>query len=134
MEAFWARVDATGICWEWTGALTPKGYARSNFGGKHWLIHRLVWTLLVGDIPEGMTLDHLCRNRRCCNPDHLEPVPHKVNALRGYAPNAINARKTHCKRGHPLDESSIDSDGHRRCRRCHVYTGTERKRRIREGW
>lgn len=133
MEAFWARVDATGICWEWTRALTPKGYARTTYGHKNWLIHRLVWTLLVGDIPEGMTLDHLCRNRRCCNPDHMEVVTAEENKRRGHSPNAINARKTHCKEGHLLDESSIESDGNRRCRQCRTRRERERKRRIREG-
>lgn len=76
-----------------------------------------------------LELDHLCRNRRCCRPDHLEPVTHKENVLRGMAPSAINARKTHCKRGHEFTAENIypSPDGVRRCRECRRLRHAERK-------
>jgi hypothetical protein len=81
----------------------------------------------IGEIPRGMTLDHICRNRDCCNPAHLEPVTVKENILRGDSLSARNARKTHCHRGHPLagDNLSLPPSGGRKCKAC----GRERKRK-----
>jgi hypothetical protein len=75
---------------------------------------------LVGDLPDELTIDHLCRVRACCNPDHLEPVSVAVNILRGEGPAALNARKTHCQHGHPLNASNVrvETGGLRRCRAC----------------
>lgn len=110
-------VDASGDCWEWTGPLDEAGYGRFWTGEKLVSAHRTVWELLVG--PIGDTLDHLCRVRHCVNPDHLEPVAQGVNTLRGYGPTAQNARKTHCKNGHPFNEANTWLEGTwRRCRRC----------------
>ena len=100
-ERFWANVDAGGVCWEWTAALTPKGYGM--FAAKRRKMHRAhryAWALLVGEIPQAMTLDHVCRNKRCVNPDHMELVTAEENNLRSGSASAINARKTQCKRGH----------------------------------
>jgi hypothetical protein len=73
-------VGVSGLsCWEWTGGHTADGYASTPSG----YAHRVVYEFLVEPIPDGMTIDHLCRNRGCVNPDHLEPVTHSVNALRG---------------------------------------------------
>lgn len=78
----WDRLEV-GDCWEWTGSLTQAGYGHMSVDGKLDYTHRIVWELLVGPIPEGLVIDHLCRNRACCNPDHLEPVEQAVNVRRG---------------------------------------------------
>ena len=82
--------------------------------------HRLVWEEFVGPIPDGMELDHVCRNRGCFNPDHLEPVTCRENLLRGETLAAQNAAKTHCHKGHPFDERNTGptATGARRCRAC----------------
>jgi hypothetical protein len=89
-------------CWEWTACKIKTGYGRVQMKEGPKLAHRIIYELLVGPIPEGLTLDHLCRNRSCVNPSHLEPVTMRENCLRGTGPTAINARKTHCIRGHIL--------------------------------
>lgn len=112
--------DASG-CWNWTGQKSPKGYAVTHFKGiSTTRAHRVFYMLLVGEVPKGFELDHLCRNRSCVNPDHLEVVTTKVNVLRGIGPTAINARKTHCIRGHPLSGDNLYTrrSGKRQCRIC----------------
>lgn len=122
---FWAKVDRNGPggCWLWTAA-TAVGYGHFSWGPhsarKQVKAHRLAYELLVGPIPDGLTIDHLCRVTRCVNPAHLEPVTMRVNTLRGYGPSAINARRTRCIRGHRLsgDNLIIDWAGRRQCRTC----------------
>ncbi|MFI1562215.1 HNH endonuclease [Streptomyces sp. NPDC020490] len=82
---FWARVDKTapGGCWVWTGSVESKGYGAPTINGAKRPAHRVAYEDLVGPIPEGLHLDHLCRVRRCVNPEHLEPVTSRENALRG---------------------------------------------------
>ena len=125
IENFWNKVTFTGFCWEWH-RLDKTGYGRYTFWNapaqkvQSIMAHRVAWFLLIGEEPSGM-LDHLCRNRSCVNPDHLEPISNRENILRGYAPAAINARKTHCIRGHELSGDNLlvypNSNG-RRCRMC----------------
>lgn len=87
--------------------------------GRMVLVHRWSYTHLVGEIPEGRQLDHLCRVRNCVNPAHLEPVPAKINTHRGMSPAALNLRKTHCLNGHPFDEENTRwYRGTRNCRAC----------------
>jgi len=118
-ERTWTRIEKTDTCWLWTGALS-NGYGIFTYRGKHYLVHRYIYELVVGSIPEGLTLDHLCRVRNCCRPEHLEPVPAAINKERGESPAARNARKTHCNRGHEFTEENTmrDANGKRRCRRC----------------
>lgn len=129
-------------CWEWTGSINPaNGYGRIQHGGKRnpirSLAHRFAYELLVGPIPEGLTLDHLCHtvdqscpggiecpHRRCVNPAHLEPVTSLENSMRGKTPGAINAAKTHCKWGHEFTpENTGHYLGHRICRKCRTKEG-----------
>lgn len=129
VERFWSKVDKDGPlpvwapflgpCWLWTRA-TSFGYGVLNVGGVTTRSHRFSYELLVGPIPEGLQIDHLCRIRNCVNPGHLEPVTLQENSLRGFCPSAINARKTHCNRGHKFTEENtwVDSEGKRNCRAC----------------
>ena len=110
-------------CWEWQG----RGHARTGHGMFYYnalgkmvtrYVHIWMWEFLVGPIPEGLQLDHLCRVTNCCNPVHLEPVTSKVNTLRGEGIAAVNARKTECVRGHPLDGPDADVFVYRDMRYC----------------
>lgn len=80
--------------------------------------HRIVYEATVGPVPAGLELDHLCRAPACCNPEHLEPVTHRENFLRGVAPTAVAHRTNTCLNGHPLTDAYISGSGRRRCRTC----------------
>lgn len=119
-ERFWAKVEKTDSCWVWTAATYPNGYGEFGIEGRTCLVHRVAWELLVGPIPDGLDLDHLCRNRLCVNPDHLEPVTRRENLLRGETIPAFHAAQTHCVHGHEFtpDNTHIERNGSRRCLRC----------------
>ena len=124
---FWSKVEKTDACWNWKGGLRngygaftitlSKGSYRPSYA------HRIAYKLLKGEIPTNLQIDHLCRNRACVNPKHMELVTRKENLRRGYSPQAINARKTHCVHGHPLEGGNLLSAplriGKRQCRICH---------------
>jgi hypothetical protein len=135
LPRFWASVKKTEDCWIWTGRISEHGYGLFNTGrrslgeNRRHYAHRYSYELLVGPIPEGLTLDHLCHtqddacadadnclHRRCCNPAHLEPVTSAVNTRRGSA-----ARKTHCKYKHELTAANTyrqSATGRRSCIEC----------------
>lgn len=94
-------------CWVWDGYVGENGYGRVYIPPRTPITHRVAYTLLVGPIPTGLTIDHLCRNRACINPAHMEPVTQKVNTLRGIGPTAKNTRKTHCIYGHPFSGGNL---------------------------
>lgn len=119
---FWARVALPNEqgCMLWTGPIDRRGYARF----KKKLVHRISYEMAVGPIPDGLTVDHVkargCRHRHCVAPLHLEAVTGAENNRRSESPTAINARKTHCHRGHPFDQQNTyrDPAGQRQCRAC----------------
>jgi hypothetical protein len=120
---FWAKVDRRGPdeCWPWTAGLNGGGYGNFKIAtGLYGYAHRIAYELKVGPIPAGLTLDHLCRNRACANPDHLEPVTVGENAARSpISASGINRRRTHCPQGHPYDEANTYRyQGKRSCRVC----------------
>jgi hypothetical protein len=120
-DEFWTKVAFTQAgCWEWQRNVLRNGYGQKSFGGKMYLAHRVAWTDMNGPIPQSMTLDHLCRNRKCVRPNHLEPVSIKVNILRGNGMAAKNKRQTHCHNGHLFNEVNtyVCSEGSRNCRIC----------------
>ena len=112
-------------CWLWKLALR-KGYGAIGIGSlkdgsrRNAVVHRIAYEVFVGPIPEGLTIDHLCRVRNCVNPAHLEPVTNGENVLRGQGVSAQHARKTHCIHGHAFTEANtyIRKGGGRTCREC----------------
>ena len=116
-ESFWTKVDVgePDDCWLWKQSSGSHGYGQTWDGKTVLLAHRVAWTLTNGEITDGLTIDHICRVRRCCNPNHLRLMTNEENgALNG------NKIKTHCKRGHAFDEENTywDRRGHRTCRQC----------------
>lgn len=128
IERFFAKVDATGDCWEWTASRSPDGYGRLKVEGVAVGAHRIAYRLLVGTVPDGLTLDHLCRNRGCVNPDHLEAVPRRVNNLRGFGRPAMMARQSTCPKGHPYDSLHRNGVGNRLARTCSRCTAEKQRR------
>src|SRR5690554_6462185 len=100
LDRFWPKIDRTDDCWLWIGKINNRGYGLFYLDRRMQAAHRAAYQLLVGPIPDGLDLDHTCRVRRCVNPDHLEPVTHRENLLRGASFAAVNAAKTHCPHGH----------------------------------
>ncbi|MFC8277185.1 HNH endonuclease signature motif containing protein [Streptomyces sp. NPDC057271] len=118
-------------CLVWTAQLNHEGYGRFWLNGKQVQAHRASYELLVGPIPEGKQIDHLCSNRRCINPHHLEPVTPWENVMRGRTPAATNAAKIACLRGHLFTSANtyISPKGSRECRACRSNASTRSKQR-----
>jgi len=131
-ERLWGRIDKTGEggCWLWTRACNAAGYGAVGRDKKVLLVHRVVYELLVGPIPEGLHLDHLCRVRSCCNPQHLEPVTNRENWLRGQHHVAVMLRENKCQRGHEMtpENTYIKKSGGRLCRECVLISNREWRR------
>lgn len=106
LERLMAKIQITPSCWIWKGQIRRDGYGNFRMYGKTFKAHRASYILHVGEIPAGLEIDHLCRNRTCVNPKHLEPVTKMVNFLRGESPPLINIFKTHCPKGHPYDAAN----------------------------
>jgi hypothetical protein len=116
-QRFWEKVDRRGPdeCWPWLASTDGKGYGSFRVG-KHQRAHRFAYELLIGPIPAGLVIDHLCRNRACVNPAHMEPVTPLENQRRGIHGNS---KKTHCPQGHPYDDgNTYRYRGRRICKAC----------------
>jgi HNH endonuclease len=123
----WIRV-AVGDpeeCWPFLGSLTTKGYGTFSYGYRRCQAHRVTYELTKGSIPDDLELDHLCRNRRCCNPSHLEPVTGLENVRRS---PIHNGARTHCPQGHPYSGDNLRIyRGGRYCRECNRIDARRRK-------
>lgn len=115
---FWSTVRKTTSCWTWSGRTNGDGYGLIDVRGNGIRSHRLAYELARGPIPDGLEIDHLCRNRACVNPDHLEPVDGRTNTHRGFSFAAINARKTHCVNGHEFTPDNTYTRANRVGRDC----------------
>lgn len=120
---FLAKVQAVeGGCWEWTGGRYPKGYGQfwDQQQNRDRRAHRWSYEWFIGPIPDELQIDHLCRNRCCVNPTHLEPVTARENTRRGESIAGHYGRQTHCNRGHPFDAINTyrSKGGRRTCREC----------------
>lgn len=114
-------VRAESGCWVWAGRKDRHGYGLIKIGRTPRFAHRVSFEAWMGPIPEGLQIDHLCRVRDCCNPEHLEPVSSRENTMRSpVAPAAVNSRKTKCKNGHDLagENLYVSPNGYRHCREC----------------
>lgn len=118
-KRFWSRVDRTETCWNWTATIS-NGYGVINFGTTSYMAHRVAYTWQRQAIPNGLLLDHICRNTRCVNPDHLEIVTHVENTMRGLSPFAVKARQRCCRRGHEFtpENTYVRKNGTRWCNEC----------------
>jgi hypothetical protein len=121
------EIDKVTGCWNWTAGKFPSGYGALYVNGSNRPAHRVGYELVHGPIGEGFHLDHLCRNRGCVNPDHLEPVTIRENILRGSSPSALTSVGDMCRKGHSMDDSFIRSNGKRQCRSCHYEYAKLRK-------
>jgi hypothetical protein len=134
-QRFFDLVDVTDGCWMWQGMRIWSGYGRFSILRRPIAAHRWAYEFCIGPIPEGLTIDHLCRTRACVNPNHLEAVTNLVNVRRGtpYRRNfarrstargrtgeRLNTQRTHCTKGHLLDEENgrLERDGYLRCKTC----------------
>ena len=122
LDRYWSYVDKTGSCWNWTGTGNGRGYGFFAVKGRNVQVHRYAYKLARGEIPDGLTIDHLCMNKLCVNPDHLEAVTNGENVRRAQAHYGVGAAVTHCPVGHEYTPENTyrEPKGSRSCRECRV--------------
>ncbi|MDQ3295105.1 MAG: HNH endonuclease [Myxococcota bacterium] len=130
-DHFWSKCtpEPNSGCWLWVAADT-KGYGRFSIRRASVYAHRHAFSVLVGEIPDGLELDHRCRTPLCCNPDHLEPVTHQVNCARSPTIGRTKIAPSHCSAGHPYDDANTiyrRSRVGRVCRQCSRASWARRK-------
>lgn len=136
VERLLKKIDRTDNgCWIWTGAMQSNGYGTAVVGYKQTTAHRHIYQATFGGLSKDLQLDHLCRNRACVNPNHLEPVSQRENILRGNGVAAINSKKTVCKNGHQYNEHNTyqrirNGRPERDCKVCRTEAVNRFKERI----
>lgn len=128
LNTLWPKIEFAGDHWLWLGAVDRDGHGVCRIAGdrRKRRVHRVVWEVLIGPIPDALVLDHVCRVRQCCNPAHLQPVTNAENVKRRAADD-----RTHCPKGHPYDEANTRyriKDGYV-CRTCRTCDRAARRRR-----
>lgn len=124
IERFILKIKQSDSCWIWIGTKDSSGYGQFGYNKKNVRAHRFSYELFIDNIPDGLIIDHLCRNRLCVNPKHLEPVTYKENNRRGETGKITglkNKQKTHCPQGHPYSDDNLIvwKNGSRACKICH---------------
>lgn len=131
-ERFWAKVTRTESCWNWSSR--PGKHALFLVDGSLVPVHRYAYELMVGPIPDGLEIDHLCRNQICVNPEHLEPVTREENLRRGWGHRLQNGMTNECIHGHKYtpENTYVNPRGHASCRRCSNESKRKSLKRLRE--
>lgn len=128
-DRFWSKVNKTDSCWLWTGAITGHGYGNFYLKGRYIHAHRF----LLGSVPAGLHVDHLCRTKRCVNPAHLEPVTPAVNLARGIGKSQLLHQAGVCANGHDVTgDNGYRRGGKVQCRACNAAWAKDRRSKNRE--
>ena len=136
LDRFRSKIRVEGSCWIWIAGKDKWGYGKFTIGKVTVRAHCYAYEKLIGPIPEGLTLDHTCKNESCVNPAHLDPVTLRINLLRGNTFQARNATKTHCLRGHAFTEENIywkrepNGSRSRGCRECYRIRKRNRRKHL----